>query len=421
MLVLVCMMSEQGKNVEINKDTFCVSPFTHQSTKTDGSIKACCRALPAIGNIKKDTMSEAWNHRLIKQLRLDLLNGVRNSMCDNCWNLEDSGVRSLRHKYSERQDHYEKALKAIETMHEDGHVEEMPAWIEFKLSNLCNLKCRMCHPIDSTKWRSDYSAIEHLHEDYWQDYVNKVGVKEKTQLVNYNENFFNNLKNHMTNIDTLAFAGGEPFMDENHYRILDIVKPNAQNISLRYATNMTMFKTSKYNAMDYLPYFKDVVLAASLDGPPRLNEYIRGDSNSDAVEENIKIAKTLTNTRIYGKITVQALNIYYVPEALEWFKKMELHTDQHFVTWPNHLDARIWQGEARQLIVDKLTLYIDSLDNNDFNCKRTANDILKFFSANEMYTENKFWKFVEWNKILNNTRKESHEDFDFLKEYMRHE
>ena len=34
------MTLEQGKNVEINKNTFCVAPFTHQSTKTDGSIKA---------------------------------------------------------------------------------------------------------------------------------------------------------------------------------------------------------------------------------------------------------------------------------------------------------------------------------------------------------------------------------------------
>ena len=306
------MTLEQGKNVEINKNTFCVAPFTHQSTKTDGSIKACCRALPQIGNINKDTMAEAWNHRIIKQLRLDLVNGVRNPMCNACWNLEDAGVTSLRHKYGFQGNHYEKALRVVETMWDDGHVTEQPAWIEFKLSNLCNLKCRMCHPVDSTKWRSDFAAIEHLNDEAWNRYIDKTGVKTKTHLVSYDESFYKELDTHMSNIDMLAFAGGEPFMDENHYKILDSVMDNASNISLRYATNMTTFQTPKHNALDYLPHFKDVVLAASLDGPPRLNEYIRGDSDSSVIEDNVKMFEGFDNIIIHGKITVQALNIFYV-------------------------------------------------------------------------------------------------------------
>ena len=420
------MTLEQGKNVEINKNTFCVAPFTHQSTKTDGSIKACCRALPQIGNINKDTMSDAWNHRIIKQLRRDLINGVRNPMCNACWNLEDAGVTSLRQKYKHQNNHYEKALHAVETMWDDGHVTEKPAWIEFKLSNLCNLKCRMCHPVDSTKWRSDFAAIEHLNDEHWNRYINKTGVKTKTHLVNYDESFYKELDTHMSNIDMLAFAGGEPFMDENHYRILDSVMDNASNISLQYATNMTTFQTPKHNALDYLPHFKNVLLAASLDGPPRLNEYIRGDSNSSVIEENIKMFEGFDNIRIHGKITVQALNIFYVPEALEWFRSMNLVTNMHFVTWPDHLDARIWTGEARQAIIDKISSYINQCKEKGFNedfgsVGHTAKEILNYFSDTEKYTPEKFNKFVEWNTILNGTRKQSHHEFEFLKEYMKYE
>ena len=54
--------------MDLNNKTFCVAPFTHLSTKTDGSIKACCRSLPAISNIKKETILQAWNNKEMKQI-----------------------------------------------------------------------------------------------------------------------------------------------------------------------------------------------------------------------------------------------------------------------------------------------------------------------------------------------------------------
>ena len=87
-----------------NPDTFCVAPFLHQSTKTDGSIKACCRAKGRIASVKefdfKDaegtTLSDAWNWKKIRDLRLDLINGIRNDMCKVCWDHEDANVESMR-------------------------------------------------------------------------------------------------------------------------------------------------------------------------------------------------------------------------------------------------------------------------------------------------------------------------------------
>ena len=87
-------------NIIKHPDTFCIAPFTHLSTKTDGSIKACCRSLPALSNIKKESLLQAWNNEEMKQLRTDLINGVRNEKCNACWKLEDVGAQSLRMKYN---------------------------------------------------------------------------------------------------------------------------------------------------------------------------------------------------------------------------------------------------------------------------------------------------------------------------------
>ena len=404
--------------MQAKKDTFCVSPFVHQSTKTDGSIKACCRSLPEISNIKNETLEQAWNNPAIRKLRLDLLNGIRNERCNVCWRLEDSNVTSLREKYNRNKLHQKKANQAIESMTPDGTVSNTPAWIEFKLSNVCNLKCRMCHPMDSTKWYNDYKSIKHLHDEGWQNYMSKIGLDKTAKLVNYNDDFFNELPSFMKNIDQLAFAGGEPLMDENHYRVLDSVISNAKNIELRYATNLTMLNINKFNALDYFPHFKCVILSASLDGPPLLNEYIRGDSNSKIIEQNVQHLKQFDNIYLKAKLTVQALNIYYVPESLEWFRELQIDADMHFVTWPAHLDARIWTDSAREKIISKLNNYIAGLSNNQYNIKETAQNILNYFIKDNLYTIEKFHKFIEWNKILDKRRNESFLDFDFLRENM---
>ena len=93
---------------------------------------------------------------------------------------------------------------------------------------------------------------------------------------------------------------------------------------------------------------------------------------------------------------------------------------------PEHLDARIWTGEARQSIIDKISSYIKQCDENGLveclgSVSHTAKEILNYFVDTEKYTPEKFNKFVEWNNILNGTRKQSHHEFEFLKDYMKYE
>ena len=228
----------------MDKSTFCVAPFVHQSTKTDGSIKACCRSLPEISNINNESLDEAWNNKEIKQLRLDLINGVRNSRCNVCWKLENNGVLSLRQKYNRM--YQDRAELVSKSMHKDGTVDYKPVWIEFKMSNICNLKCRMCHPMDSTKWFDDYKKISHLHENHWQEYMIKLGLDKKAMLASYDNDFFNKLDYFLNDIEQLDFAGGEPLYDENHYKVLDSVLNKANK----------QYQISDFRLENGLPVFK---------------------------------------------------------------------------------------------------------------------------------------------------------------------
>ena len=411
--------------MDVKKETFCIAPFTHLSTKTDGSIKAFCRSLPALANIKKESLLQAWNNEEMKQLRNDLINGVRNERCDVCWKLEDVGAQSLRMKYNNPKVGRQliNADTNLKSLNTDYTLNNKPTWIEFKLSNLCNFKCRMCHPMDSTRWFEDYKKISHLHEDSWQQEMTDLNLTKKSLLRSYSEEFFENLPELMSNVDEIWFAGGEPLYDNDHYRILESVMYRADKITLNYATNLSMLSNKKYNVIDYWKKFKKVVTAVSLDGPPDLNEYIRSGADSKVIEENIKLLQTeLPNVFIQGKITVQALNIYYVPETFEWFKSMNVFTGVHFVTWPKFLDSRIWSGEARLEIKEKLESYLkkqDELNGLQLNVGNSLRDVIRFFNASKQHDNDKWNKFLEYNKTLDGVRNETFEKFEFLKKWMK--
>jgi hypothetical protein len=197
----------------------------------------------------------------------------------------------------------------------------------------------------------------------------------------------------------------------------------ADKITLNYATNLSMLSNKKYNVLDYWKKFKKVILAVSLDGPPDLNEYIRSGADSKVIEENIKILQeTMPNVFIQGKITVQALNVYYVPEAFEWFRKMKVHVGVHFVTWPYFLDCRIWTGVARHQIKEKLEQYktISQMRTGIvYNVTPSISDVINFFSGQEMHTDELWHKFIDYNKILDEARNESSTKFPFLETWMK--
>ena len=136
-------------------------PFTGLATREDGAICACCRSHP-VGFIQDTTLEDIWNNATMKRIRQQVLNDERPPECQPCFALEDQGVVSLRKRHisnampESRINLYPNALNALK---EDYSMPfELPT-IELKLNNLCNLKCRMCHPMDSTSW-NDWNEVK---------------------------------------------------------------------------------------------------------------------------------------------------------------------------------------------------------------------------------------------------------------------
>ena len=147
-------------------DTFCVLPFTHLSTRPDGSITPCCRSRDTLGNIRDMTFEEAWNSERQQNLRKDMLEGRRNKHCFQCWDMEDQGSVSMRQSMN----------KTREYMIPKNCNSVMPFTVpvlELKMSNLCNFRCRTCKPDLSTTWLKDWADVKHEYEN--------LGLKNDTK------------------------------------------------------------------------------------------------------------------------------------------------------------------------------------------------------------------------------------------------
>lgn len=406
--------------------TFCMHPFTGLATREDGAIQACCRSHP-VGFIQENSLEEIWNGETMKRIRRQVLNDERPPECEPCFSLEDQGVESLRQRHiagkipEARVNLYPTALDNLE---DDYSMPfEIPT-MELKLNNLCNLKCRMCHPMDSTSW-NDWDQVEDFYKNennIIAQLVDKHDLKRKPYLDKFedNPNWWASLEKLLPYFRRVEFAGGEPLMDPQHYRILDMLQPYADKIEIKYATNLTTLGIKGGRTVhDYWPKFKSVAVNVSIDGVENSYEYIRGNAKWDDLVANIKEIQKFKNiSRIVGACTVQVSNIMELDKIAKTFLDdlgIVFHT--HRVSFPKELSVQVLPRNLKELAISRINAIRPMIQNFAAVKKHPQlleytlgqfDDNINFLNAKD---RSELWPdCIEFNKRLDKTRKQSFTD-----------
>ena len=393
-----------------SSSSFCLLPFIHMATKTDGDIKLCCRSSP-IGNINTTSLEQIWNSDVYKEVRQKMLNGERPKQCNACWRHEDIGVRSMRQRYNKTRTN--KYLPQVLKLNEDYTMPfEIPI-LESKMSNFCNLKCRMCHPLDSTSWSKDWNNIEHLMESANGSTFRKVREFDLTRKPHVsgwenNEKFWLEFEKLAPGFDRIEFAGGEPLIDPIHYRVLNILKKYGHNIELKYSTNLTKLNYKKDNILELWNHFKSVEVMISIDGVDDVYNYIRQLSDYKKVKENIlQVVDHPKVIKIAGACTFQVYNIFSMEKIFDRFTEelnIDIHT--HRVNYPTFLDMRVIPNIIRKNLINRLTKYRETIDLKDHinwteerkqNAKKHAMDNINALKGGDLSKNLK--QFIEFSNI----------------------
>ena len=397
-------------------------PFTGLATREDGAICACCRSHP-VGFIDKANLEDIWNNDTMKRIRKQVLNDERPPECEPCFVLEDQGVESLRQRHiagkipEARINLYPNALDSLQEDY--GMPFEIPT-MELKLNNLCNLKCRMCHPMDSTSW-NDWDQVEEFYKkenNIIALLVDQHDLQNKPHLDKFQDSpeWWASLEKLLPYFRRVEFAGGEPLMDPQHYRILDMLAPYGHQIEIKYATNLTMLGKSNRTVWEYWPKFKSVAVNVSIDGIGNSYEYIRGNASWAELINNIKQIQTIPNiSRIVGAVTVQVSNVLVLDKIIEYFLDdlgIIFHT--HRVSYPNLLSVQVLPHDLKVLAVRRLLRVQKKL--KDFKMIKQHPELLDYTNGqiedNISYIlakdQTELWPdCIEFNRRLDVTRQQS--------------
>ena len=360
-------------------ETFCVLPWVHLSTRPDGSMRVCCTANASsvatefehggqVGILRTDDgkpnnlnvtdFLTAWNSTYMRNVRKQMLNGEKPRSCIKCFKEEDAGHRSKRQWETAYWSQKVDINKLIDETADDGSVPPNLAYIDLRFGTKCQLACVMCSPHDSSGWIKDWKemfpAVKHELLKATMQWENKGSYNGSSyNWHKQNPVFWKQFYEQIPNMQQIYFAGGESLIIEEHYEILEecIRQGHAKNLELRYNSNGIEWREDLF---DLWKEFKLVRFHYSVDDIGVRNEYIRYPSKWKRTEEVFRILdeQTSDNVEVTIACSVQALNVYYVPDFVKWkveqnFRKINMWPfgagmiNYHFVYHPAQLNVKV--------------------------------------------------------------------------------
>jgi MoaA/NifB/PqqE/SkfB family radical SAM enzyme len=302
-------LSQQHQSLLTTSKTFCMYPWIHLHAYPTGEAWPCCQAEMSagpIGNLKQSTIKEVWNSPRMKQLRTNMINGVQDPSCVRCYEQEDSGFFSGRRSANKHHGHH---ISRVDETQEDGHYNDfqMTYW-DIRFSNLCNLSCRSCGHIFSSSWYQDQAKL--AGED-WAKKNRPLNIAGRSAT-----DMWEQLLPHMDYVEQIYFAGGEPLMMDEHYRILEELERRGRfDVRLIYNTNFTQVRLKDRLVFDYWRRFDSVAVGASLDAMGPRAEYIRRGTDWDTVQRNREqMMEICPRVDFYISPTLSIMNAWHLPD-----------------------------------------------------------------------------------------------------------
>lgn len=302
-------LDERKKFLLAESKTFCIYPWVHLHAYPTGQAWPCCHAemkVGPVGNVKNDTLATIWNSDRMRQLRRDMLSETPNSYCDRCYEQEQAGFFGGRQSANKHHGHH---IHKIDRTEPDGRLSEfeMTYW-DIRFSNLCNLRCRSCGHIFSSSWYADQKK---LAGQSWSATNPAFFYAGRTET-----DMWEQLLPHMDYVEQIYFAGGEPLMMEEHYRILDELERRGRfDVRLIYNTNFTQVKLKDRLVFDYWKRFESVAVGASLDAMGPRAELIRKGTEWPTVEHNRqRMLEICPEVDFYISPTLSIMNALHLPD-----------------------------------------------------------------------------------------------------------
>lgn len=308
---------------------FCILPFIHLATTTEGTCRLCCKVskhdviLDDNGvpfNVNTHSIDEIWNSNHYRELRHKVWDQDQQlPECSVCWREEEifysdwklnrsDELPSKRRRENQKWLHKPKT-KLAEPISELVNNPRI-RYYDIRLSNLCNLKCRMCWPHFSSQIVREQQqfARDGLPTHYKHYDVAEWDTKR----------LWASLNSGIADIEEITFVGGEPTLHDEMYELAEqlIQSGHAEKIRFKLTSNLTNIQP---RFLELFEYFRDVVINGSVDGVGDTNDYIRYPSDWTTIERNIDRLLNTESVLLNLTPVIQFYNIFNLYDMIHWY------------------------------------------------------------------------------------------------------
>ena len=322
--------------MNVPHDKFCVLPWVSLEASPVGTVRPCCLAddelVDDVGNkfdLNTASFGAIQNSNNMRQLRQDFLDQKQPETCRKCWQEESA----------------ERTSKRMHTLDRLKHMIPDQPWsadarslmfLDLKLGNICNLKCRICGSWSSSTFATEELANLSTKEDRKTNH--HYQMLRQGAWPRENKKFWSEIDQVVDQIRYIEFTGGEPFMIQEHFDMLQglVDRGIAHQVEIHYNTNGTQWPEQ---AEEIWQYFRHVEVAFSIDDVGARFEYQRSNAVWSEVCENIERFRTmrerLLNMTLQVCCTVNVFNVLYLEQVAKWIDQQ----DFDFVYWNMMHDA----------------------------------------------------------------------------------
>ena len=343
--------------MNVPHDQFCVLPWISLETSPIGTVRPCCLADDEIVNdagekfnLGTANFSDIQNSCHMQTLREEFLAGQRPQTCRKCWREERAGRTSKRMHTLDRLKH----MLPDQPWTRDA---KPLMFLDLKLGNICNLKCRICGSWSSSTFATE--ELANLPADESKKTSHHYTMLKQGAWPRENPTFWSEIDKVVDQIQYIEFTGGEPFMIQEHFDMLQglVDRGIARQVEIHYNTNGTQWPDQ---AEEIWQYFKHVEVAFSIDDVDARFEYQRSNAVWSQVCENIArfraMRERLLNMTLQVCCTVNVFNVLYLEQVAAWIDQQ----DFDFVYWNMMHDAYYFSiatlpEVTKKAITDKLS------------------------------------------------------------------
>jgi len=378
-------------------ENFCIAPFVQMTTHPSGTYSPC----PYLGGTTwydSKSFKDKWSSSAFENLRTEFLDNQRSSICTRCWDEEAAGKKSLRLRMLDPvnlETEYKIIAtdgfnKDVEQYVNSGEYKSGPKILSIKNGNVCNAKCRSCHPEDSSKWIQDANKQKAHADQQFFKFEKQVFYKTGLRESNWDNDQVDQLLELFPNLKRLELFGGEPLYNKKVIGLLN------KAIDLGHGTNMDLYVNTNGSVnilqkIKHIDQFNEIDIGVSIDAPPEHFSYVRHPLKFSAVQENVKnwlnyFIHNNINYNLQSISTVSIYNVLYLPELEKEIIALTGHSPfWNILIYPKHLSIASLPLEVKNTVADKLKKYggFDEIINFMFNNATSEQDLKEFFAVRD--------------------------------------